>query len=55
MDGIMQIIKSLEESSLLIKGISLKFLDMLLDTLGVGLLGNLLTGKEVMKGRGTSK
>ena len=55
MNDIMKIVKSLEESSLLIKGISKtikneakeqkgRFLSMLLRTLGAGLLGNLLTG-----------
>ena len=52
----MKVVKSLEESVLLIKGISETirnkakeqkrgFLAMLLDTLGASLLGNLLTGK----------
>ena len=56
MNDIIKIVKSLEESSLLIKGVSetIKneskkqkggFLCMLLRTLGVSLLGNLLTGK----------
>ena len=60
MNDIMKIIKSLKESSLLIKGVSetikneIKeqkggFLGMLLDTLGASLLGNLLTSQ----GRGT--
>ena len=56
MNDIKKIIKSLEESGLLIKGISETinseakeqkggFLGMLLDTLQTSLLGNLLTGK----------
>ena len=56
MNDIMEIVKSLKESGLLIKGISegirngVKeqkggFLGMLLGTLGASLLGNLLTGK----------
>ena len=56
----MKIIKSLEESGLLIKGISKTikneakvqkrgFLSMLLDTLGAILLGNLLTGKGTVR------
>ena len=56
MNDIMKIIKCLEESGLLTKGVSetiLKkskeqkggFLGMLLGTLGASLLGNLLTGK----------
>ena len=57
-DDIMKIVKSLEESGLLIKGVSetIKneakeerggFLSMLLGTLGASLLGSLLTGKGV--------
>ena len=53
---ILWIVKSLEESGLLIKGVNKtvkneakeqkgEFLGMLLGTLGAGLLGNLLTGK----------
>ena len=67
MNDIMKIIKSLEESGLLIKGVSetIKneakeqkggFLNMLLRTLGASLLGNLLTGKGAIamsQGRGT--
>ena len=60
MNYIMKIVKSLEESGLLIKGISetIKneskkqrggFLGMLLDTLGASLLGNLLTGKSTIR------
>ena len=56
MKDIMKIIKSLEDSGLLIKGVSETiqneakeqkggFLSMLLGTLGASLLGNLLTGK----------
>ena len=56
MKDIMKIIKSLEDSGLLIKGVSKTiqneakeqkggFLSMLLGTLGASLLGNLLTGK----------
>ena len=55
MNDIMKIVKSLEESGLLIKGISeaIKneakeqrgFLGMLLGTSGASLLGNLFTGK----------
>ena len=55
----MKIIKSLEESGLLIKGVSEttqnegkeqkgRFLSMLLGILGASLLGNLLAGKGVM-------
>ena len=60
MDDITKIVKSLESSGLLIKGVSetieneggkLKsgFLVMLLGTLGVRLLGNMLAGKEVIR------
>ena len=58
MEDIMKIVKSLEESGLLIKDVSKtieneakeqkgRFLGMLLCTLGGSLLGNLLTGKGV--------
>ena len=64
MDDLIKIVKSLEDSGLLLKGITesvqneLKeqkgeFLSMLLATLGASLLGNLLTGKGVnKKGKG---
>ena len=64
-NDIMKIVKSLEESGLLIKGVSKtikneakeqkgRFLRMLLGTLGASLLGNLLTGKDtVTAGEGT--
>ena len=59
MEDIKKIVKSLEESGLLIQGISKTikneskqqkggFLPMLLGTLGASLLGNLLTGKGTM-------
>ena len=59
MNGIMKIVKSLEESGLLIKGVSEaikneakeqkgRYIGMLLGTLGAILLGNLLTGKGVV-------
>ena len=64
---ILWIVKSLEESGLLIKGVSKTvkneakeqkggFIGMLLGTLGAGLLGNLLTGKGAIatcQGRST--
>ena len=65
MNDIMKIIKSLGECGLLIKGASEtiknevkkqkgRFFSMLLGTLGASLLGNLLTGKGVMRaGEGT--
>ena len=60
MEDIIKIVKSLEESGLLIQGISKTikneskqqkggFLPMLLGTLGASLLGNLLTGKGTME------
>ena len=59
MNGIMKIVKSHEESGLLIKDVSQtikneveeqkgEFLGMLLVTLAASLLGNLLTGKEAI-------
>ena len=59
-NDIMKIVKSLEECGLLIKGVSEAnkneakeqkggFLSMLLGTLGASLLGNLLTGKGVIR------
>ena len=65
MDDIMKIIKSLEESRLLRKGVSktiknevkeqrVGFLGVLLSTLDSSLLGNLLTSKGVIRaGEGT--
>ena len=64
MDDLIKIVKSLEDSGLLLKGITESvqneikeqkggFLSMLLATLGASLLGNLLTGKGVnKKGKG---
>ena len=64
-NDVMKIVKSLEESALLIKCISKTikngekeqkggFLGMLLGRLGAGLLGNLLTGKDTIRaGEGT--
>ena len=60
MDDIMKIVKSLEESGLLIKSVSETieneeekqksgFLVILLGTLGATLLGNMLAGKEVIR------
>ena len=65
MDHTMKIIKSLKESGLLIKGVTKTikneakeqrsgFLGMLLGTIGASLLGNILTGKGVIRaGDGT--
>ena len=61
MDDILKIVKSLEDSGILLKGVSESiqneakeqkggFLSMLLGTLGASLLGNLLTKKLSGKG-----
>ena len=66
MEDNIKIVKSLEDSSLLLKGVTEtvqnevkeqkgEFLSMLLGTLGANLLGNLLTGKGIYragKGKG---
>ena len=60
MNDIMKIIEALENSGILLKGVCKTienetkeqrggFLGMLLDTLGASLLGNLLTGKGIMR------
>ena len=60
MNDIMKIIETLENSSILLKGVSKTiknetkeqrggFLSMLLGTLGASLLGSLLTGKGIMR------
>ena len=64
MEDLIKIVKSLQDSGLLLKGVTetvrneIKeqkggFLSMLWGTLGASLLGNLLTGKGINKGRGT--
>ena len=66
MNDILKIVKSLEDSGVLLKGVgeTIKketkeqksgFLSMLLGTLGASLLGNMLAGKEVIKGGYGSK
>ena len=69
MKDIIKIVKSLEDSDLLLKGVNETvqnevkeqkggFLSMLLGTLGASLLGNLLTGREIYrarKGRGIKR
>ena len=67
MNDIMKIIEELENSDILLKGVSKtiknqikeqrgRFLSMLLGTLGASLLGNLLTGKGIMRaGEGKGK
>ena len=67
MNDIMKIIQSLEDSNILLKGVSKTienetkeqkggFLSMLLGTLGARLLGNLLSGKGIVRvGSGNEK
>ena len=67
MNDIMKIIQSLEDSNILLKGVTKTieketkeqkggFLSMLLGTLGASLLGNLLTGKGFVRaGYGNNK
>ena len=69
MEDIVKAVKSLEDSGLLLKGVTETtqnevkeqkggFLSMLLGTLGASLLGNLLTGKGIYragKGKGTNR
>ena len=67
MEDILKIVKSLEDSGLLLKEVSetIKnetkeqkrgFLSMLLGTLGASVLGNMLAGKGVIReGEGTAK
>ena len=66
-EDLIKIIKSLEDSGLLLKGVTESvqnevkeqkggFLSMLLGTLGASLLGNLLTGKRInKKGKGINR
>ena len=69
MEDIIKIVKSLEDSGLILKGITgtvqnevkeqkRGFLSMLLGTLGASLLGNLVTGKGIYragKGKGINR
>ena len=67
MNDIMKIIQALENSNILLKEVTKTiknetkkqrggFLSMLLDTLGASLLGNLLTGKGILRaGSGNNK
>ena len=64
MKDILEIVKSLEDSGLLLKGVSEtikneakgRFLSMLLGTLGACLLGNMLEGKGFIRvGEGTAR
>ena len=60
MNDIMKIVQALEDSNILLKGVTKTiknetkkqkggFLSMLLGTLGASLLGNLLTGKRILR------
>ena len=52
MNDILKIVKSLEDSVLLLEGVSetiKKFLSLLLGTLEASLLGNMLAGKGVLR------
>ena len=60
MNDIMKIVQALEDSNILLKGVTKTiknetkehkggFLSMVLDTLGASLLGNLSTGKETVR------
>ena len=67
MNDIIKIIQALEDSNILLKGVTKAiinetkeqkggFLSMLLGTLGASLLGNLLTGKRIVRaGSGGNK
>ena len=66
MEDIIKIVKCLEDSGLLLKGVSKKvqnetkeqkggFLSMLLGTLGASLLGNISAGKAKSRGRGINR
>ena len=61
MEDIIKIVKSLEDSDLLLKGVNEivqneakeqkgGFFSMLIGTLGASLLGNILTGREINRG-----
>ena len=57
MNGILKIVQALEDFNILLRGITKtieneqkgRFLGMLLGTLGASLLGNMLTGKGVLR------
>ena len=67
MNEIMKIVQVLEDSNILLKGVTKtienetkgqkgRFLSMLLGTLGASLFGNLLSGKEIVRvGSGNEK
>ena len=66
MNDIMKIVQALEDSNILLKGVTKtienetkeqkgRFLSMLLGTLGASLLGSLLTGKGIVRARSGNK
>ena len=66
MNDIIEIVQALENSNVLLKGVTKKiknetkkqeggFLSMLLGTLGASLLGNLLAGKEIVRASSGNK
>ena len=62
MNDIHKIVQALKDSNILLKGVTKSkeqkggFLSMLLGTLGTSLLGNLLTGREIVRaGSGNKK
>ena len=66
MNGVMKIVQALEDSNILLKGVSKTtknetkeqkggFLSMLLGTLGASLLGNILAGKGIVRAGSGSK
>ena len=66
MNDVMKIIQALEDSNILLKGVAKtiknetkeqkgRFLSMLLGTLGASFLGNLLTGKWILRASSESK
>ena len=66
MNGIMKIVQALEDSNILLKGVSKTiknetkeqkegFLSMLLGTLGASFLGNLLAGKGIVRAGSRNK
>ena len=66
MNDIMKIVQAVEDSNILLKGVTKtiknetkeqkgRFLSMLLGTLGASLLGNLLTGKGIVRSGSENK
>ena len=66
MNDIMKIVQAIEDSNILLKGVTkiiknktkeqkVEFLSMLLGSLGASLLGNMLTGKGIVRARSGNK